>query len=361
MATNKHTVINHPVARSQRVLVEAVDNETVIYDLDTNVAHALKPLAAAVYTYADGKNNVEAIAELASYRLAEQITATQVTNAIAQLDALNLLETHELDVDAGGFSRRDALKVLAATGAGMALVSSVAAPAALAAGSQTDAGDGIFCPGGTDRSEGGGKTYIAGPSGAQYPQPTEWLSSDAPAAGIVFGGTCAYTSGVANDATCTPAVASDGSFKAITSSTVCTYFGGHISGGVCVGFGVKSITTSTSNKNTCQSNSGAYAASTDVGSWKCVPCDGSLGYQCCSVVCAPTSLTGYHWGIPANTSGLEPGWFPYVGCGYTGSGTDTSGACANGTNEGKPDYTNVQFMGKFCTANVCGSKGGCKS
>jgi hypothetical protein len=358
MATNKHTVINHPVARSERVLVESVDNETVIYDLDTNVAHALKPLAAAVFTYADGKNNVEAIAELASYRLAEPVTSAQVTNAVAQLDALNLLETHELDIDAGGFSRRDALKVLAATGAGMALVSSVAAPAALAAGGQTDAGDNVWCPGGTNNQEGGNKSYIAGPSGAQYPQPTEWLSSDAPAAGIVFGGTCAYTSNVTGHDTCTPPLNSDGSFH-ITSSSQCTFFGGTFSGSTCTGAKVISTTSSSTCENS--TNKGTFASKTDVGSWKCVPCDGSLGYQCCSVVCAPTSVTGFHWGVPANTSGMDSGWFPYVGCGYTGSGTDTSAACANGTNEGKPDYTNVSFKGKFCTANVCGSKGGCKS
>jgi hypothetical protein len=359
MATEKHTMIKRPVARSERVLVEAVDNETVIYDLDTNVAHALKPLAAAVYAYADGKNTVAEIAELAGYRLAETVTATQVTDAISQLDALNLLQTHELDIDTGGISRRDALKVLAVTGAGVALVSSVAAPAALAAGGQTDAGDGVWCPGGTNTSEGGNKSYIAGGSGVQYPQPTEWQSSDAPAAGIVFGGTCAYVTGVTGQDTCTPPLNTDGSFN-ITTSSQCTYFGGtwNNTSKVCSS---ASVISTTSTSQCSGTGKGTFTQKAGVGTWKCVPCDGTLGYQCCSVVCAPASVTGYHWGTPANTTGMDSGWYPYVGCDYTGSGTNTFSACANGTNEGKPDYTNVGFKGKFCTANVCGNKGGCKS
>lgn len=131
MASKKQIVISHPIARSERVVVEAVGDETVIYDLDTNVAHALKPLAAAVYMYADGKNTAAEIAELASYRLTTTVTEADVAEALDQLEASALLATPSLDVHTG-ISRRTALKTFAAAGAGSMLVMSVATSAASA-------------------------------------------------------------------------------------------------------------------------------------------------------------------------------------------------------------------------------------
>jgi len=127
----KETKITRPLARADSVVVESVGDELVIYDLDSHVAHALTPLAAAVFTYADGKNTATEIAELASYRLAEAITEAQVADAISQLDQISLLKSPLLDVHSG-LSRRQALKTFAAAGAGSMLVLSVATSAASA-------------------------------------------------------------------------------------------------------------------------------------------------------------------------------------------------------------------------------------
>jgi hypothetical protein len=131
MAKKNQTRINYPLARDENVVVESVGDETVIYDLDTHVAHALKPLAAAVYLYADGKNTVAEIAELASYRLATTISESDAEDALAQLDAISMLSSPLLDVHSG-MSRRTALKTFAATGASTMLVLSVATAAASA-------------------------------------------------------------------------------------------------------------------------------------------------------------------------------------------------------------------------------------
>jgi hypothetical protein len=131
MASKKQTLISRPLARTENVVVESVGDETVIYDTDAHVAHALKPLAAAVYTYADGKNTPSEIAELASYRLATTVTESDVVAAIEQLDASALLDGPVLDVHSG-ISRRTALKTFAAAGAGSMLVMSVATSAASA-------------------------------------------------------------------------------------------------------------------------------------------------------------------------------------------------------------------------------------
>jgi hypothetical protein len=131
MASKKQTIISRPLARSENVVVEAVGDETVIYDTDAHVAHALKPLAAAVYAYADGKNTPAEIAELASYRLATTVTEANVVDALEQLDAIALIEGPVLDVHTG-ISRRTALKTFAAAGAGSMLVMSIATAAAQA-------------------------------------------------------------------------------------------------------------------------------------------------------------------------------------------------------------------------------------
>lgn len=133
MAFSKKSVIMHPCARSERLLIENIDDETVIYDEESKTAHALKPLAAAVFLYADGKNSLGEIAELASYRLGTAVSEAQISEAVTELDECALLDVPELE---DGVSRRDALKrfgaVGVAAGAGTMLISSIAAPVAFA-------------------------------------------------------------------------------------------------------------------------------------------------------------------------------------------------------------------------------------
>ena len=127
----KQTVISRPLARTEDLVVESVGDETVVYDTNVHVAHALKPLAAAVFMYANGENTLAEIAELAGYRLAMTITEVEVADAIEQLDAIALLDGPVLDVQTG-VSRRAALKTFAAAGAGSMLVMSIATSAAQA-------------------------------------------------------------------------------------------------------------------------------------------------------------------------------------------------------------------------------------
>jgi hypothetical protein len=123
--------ISHPASRTEQIVVEQVGLETVVYDMDTNVGHALKSLAAAVFMYADGKNSIDDIAELCAYRLGAPVTPSEVEDAVAQLHDASLLEAPVLDIKTG-VSRRAALKTFAAAGVGTMLVTSVATSAASA-------------------------------------------------------------------------------------------------------------------------------------------------------------------------------------------------------------------------------------
>src|SRR5437879_1510583 len=99
------TLISFPVPRHEDLLVETIGDETAVYDLESKEAHCLKPLAAVVFTTADGRTSAGEIAARAGERLGEPVTESQVQEAILQLDATGLLDT-PLKVHNGGFSRR---------------------------------------------------------------------------------------------------------------------------------------------------------------------------------------------------------------------------------------------------------------
>ena len=122
-----------PVARDEGLLIEQVADETVVYDDRSKEAHCLSPLAAVVFSHCDGDTTVDALAEAATERLGEAVDSDGVIDALAQLDERKLLADD-------GFSRRTMLRKTALAGGvvlGAPLISSVMAPAAIAASSAT--------------------------------------------------------------------------------------------------------------------------------------------------------------------------------------------------------------------------------
>jgi hypothetical protein len=131
-----------PVARDEGLLIEHVADEVVVYDTESKEAHCLSPLPAVVFTHSDGYRTVEQLAEVASVKLGETVSADRVMDAVAQLEERELLKVP------GGISRRQMLrKSTIATGAVVAapIISSVFAPAAIAGNSAT-CGPLICCP-----------------------------------------------------------------------------------------------------------------------------------------------------------------------------------------------------------------------
>jgi hypothetical protein len=329
MATDKHTVITRPLARSGRLVVETVGDEAVIFDLDTRTSHALKPLAAAVFAYADGKNTAAEIAELASYRLATTVTEAEVASAITQLDEKALLDSPQLELEdsRGGISRRDALKAFAAVGAGAVLISSVAAPAALAATSaqQTELGDDQLCATGTATSV----TYTEGSN----PLPSGIV---VPGANVGTNTSSSYES----DIFPAPGVTSVTVKKGTTTVDTFTSLN---SGSGWTGNAPNNDVKYNGTCSYLSYSSSAKTYSKVTGSWQCIPCDGTDGYQCCSVVCGPIVSSepalGYDWGSGA----VAPVGYPYP---YTGCGAESTSGCPS---PGDPDYTTLGYHGKFCT------------
>jgi hypothetical protein len=136
--------VKHPVARDEDLLVEHLEDETVVYDSRTSEAHCLSPLAAVVFAHSDGATTIEELAALATDRLGEPIDEPRVIDALAQLQDRDLLAVPPRD----GLSRRQMIgKTAAAGGAlvGASLITTIIAPTAIAASSLA-CGDFLCCP-----------------------------------------------------------------------------------------------------------------------------------------------------------------------------------------------------------------------
>jgi hypothetical protein len=119
-----------PRARSDRLLIESVGDELVVYDCERDEAHCLSPLAAAVFAYSDGRTSPDELAARAGDRLGRIVTPDDVSAALAQLDERVLLASA---VEAKTLSRGSFVKKAAFAGAvAVPLVASIAAPAGAA-------------------------------------------------------------------------------------------------------------------------------------------------------------------------------------------------------------------------------------
>src|SRR5947209_6620461 len=96
-----------PLARRENLLVEDLDDETVVYDLITHKAHCLSPATGAVWRHCEGATTPEVIAERVG------ATPEAVAAALHELGQAGLLvETQESTAD--GLSRRELIRGLSA-------------------------------------------------------------------------------------------------------------------------------------------------------------------------------------------------------------------------------------------------------
>ena len=126
-----------PRARTDGLLVEEVDGETLVYDLGSHEAHRLNPAAALVWQRSDGCVTVRDMVPLLDEVGLPRDEAV-VWMALTRLDAAGLLEPMDLPGSKSAFSRKEVLRVLGAAAAMTLLlpaVDSVVAPLAAQAAS----------------------------------------------------------------------------------------------------------------------------------------------------------------------------------------------------------------------------------
>jgi hypothetical protein len=80
-----------PRAKSLKLVVRALADETLVYDVEGHRAHCLNRTAALVWELCDGTNTVARIAVRASERLSARVPEELVRLALEQLDDRGLL------------------------------------------------------------------------------------------------------------------------------------------------------------------------------------------------------------------------------------------------------------------------------
>ncbi len=125
--------MNKPKARQENVVVQKLENETLVYDLNENKALCLNETSALVWELCDGTRTALEIAGEVSKKLKSLISEEFVYLALDQLSKEALLENESPNYF-GGLSRREVIrKVGFATIVALPVVSSVVAPNAAAA------------------------------------------------------------------------------------------------------------------------------------------------------------------------------------------------------------------------------------
>lgn len=84
-----------PVARTEKLLIQQVGNEVIIYDQISNISHCLNPIAAKVWHYCDGQHSVKEIAKLLEKDLPQAVSQEVDMRGLVWL-TLEELEKYQL-------------------------------------------------------------------------------------------------------------------------------------------------------------------------------------------------------------------------------------------------------------------------
>lgn len=148
-----------PQARQDRLVVQDLGDEVVIYDEQRDHVHRLNRSAALVWRHCDGQTTISDLAGILQDALAAPVTEDMVWLALDRLEKEHLLQgrlVRPTDAEQGQLTRRQVLRKAALVGGATLLipvVQSVIAPTPAMAMSTGCAGAGQFrlgrkcCPG----------------------------------------------------------------------------------------------------------------------------------------------------------------------------------------------------------------------
>jgi hypothetical protein len=124
-----------PQSKIKNIVVQEINDDLLIYDLDTNKAVCLNQTAGLVWKACDGKNEIPMIAKYVGRQLGKPVTDELIWLAIDQLKNENLLlNSATLKTRFEGLSRREIIKKAGfASMVALPTVSSIIAPEAIAA------------------------------------------------------------------------------------------------------------------------------------------------------------------------------------------------------------------------------------
>lgn len=123
-----------PRARSERLVIQELPDETLVYDLDRHKVHCLNPSATYVWRQCDGSTSVATVADGLHATFGLPADERIVSLALDELRKARLLDVdHVGSVTSAKVARRDAVKwvgVAAGLAALVPVVTSLVAPTA---------------------------------------------------------------------------------------------------------------------------------------------------------------------------------------------------------------------------------------
>ena len=125
-------VENLPRARRERLLIQTLPDELLIYDLDSHRAHCLNQTAALIWQSCDGKRTVKEMARFVEKESGQPVSESLIWFGLNQLSRFKLLEEQ---LATPGLKERMTRRELArrlgyATAALVPLISAIEAPTA---------------------------------------------------------------------------------------------------------------------------------------------------------------------------------------------------------------------------------------
>lgn len=129
------TGVHLPRMREQRLIIDELPDEVLVYDLDRHKAHCLNRTAALVWRRCDGKTRPAEIARHLQSELDQPFKEEMVWLALRQLNQIHLLaEPVGLPPQLAGLSRREMVRTLGiAAVVAVPLVTSIVSPTAVQA------------------------------------------------------------------------------------------------------------------------------------------------------------------------------------------------------------------------------------
>jgi hypothetical protein len=121
--------------RRERLIIDQLPNEVLVYDLDRHRAHCLNQTAALVWKLCDGRTMPRAIARQVQSELDQPFSEDLVWLALRQLNKIHLLE-ESIGPPAhhAGMSRREMVRAMGiAAAVAVPLITSIVSPTAVQA------------------------------------------------------------------------------------------------------------------------------------------------------------------------------------------------------------------------------------
>lgn len=126
-----------PLARQSSLIIKEVDDETLVYDLESDKAHCLNNTAARVWKSCDGRSTVSEIAKQLGAEAKTTVDENVVWLALDQLEKFKLLQkpVEKPAVFLSGVSRRHAIRALGLAAIVLPMVTTMVVPTAAQSGS----------------------------------------------------------------------------------------------------------------------------------------------------------------------------------------------------------------------------------